>query len=209
MTGYLKVAALTVAAAATAVGVGVASGERGAANNEPFTLAVQSAIPTDVVRESVSRFSALQENTMPVSVPAEVGERAQSMLPGERLTIHQVATRPDFSYYILESPGQLCELETSATGGGGGGCFVDPAALAAGDVGPAVSHVEGGFRITALVPDRTSNPTLQWADGRHEALQISSNLLSTFVKELPTSISWDAPDGDRNSFPIASIMDVK
>ena len=209
MTGYRKVAALILAAAAAAAGVGVASGERGAADRKPFKLAVTPAVANDVVRESASRFSALRENTMPLGVPPEVGERARAMLPGEQFTIHPVAARPEFSYYILESSGQLCELYVTATGGGGGGCFFDPAALAAGDVGPGIAHVEGGFRITAFIPDRTSNPILQWADGRQTAVQISNNLLSTFVKELPTSISWDAPDGAQKSFPVASVMEVK
>jgi hypothetical protein len=194
-------AAAATATAIAAAGGAIAYGAVASKSGEPtHSAAVSPPIPDALVAQAVSRFSALGAPS--AAVPAQVREVARTMLPGAAATVHRLSASSDFAYYVVRSHGQLCDVIELGARPSGSGCFRDPAALAAGDVGPTVTKIADGFRITALVPDGTSSVALRWRSGPDQPIEIVNNVVAVAVEQLPEAIEWTTPSGARRSFSI-------
>jgi hypothetical protein len=99
--------------------------------------------------------------------------------------------RPGYEFHVLETPDELCTYEVADGFGAGAGCG-PPEGYARG----GLSYTVGGpYRVTAFLPDGSSDVTLTHADGSTSQLNLRRNHATEVFDELPERATYTLPDG--------------
>jgi hypothetical protein len=187
-----RLLAALAALALVAAGCGTAD-ERGERGDRGQTLSPGNAA-VDRARE---RYSALraQNGESPSTLPSEDRKHARTTVMGKPFAVHPVVRRPGYEFHVLETTDELCTYEIDG-GGAGAGC------------GPPDGFVQGGlsysvggppYRITAFLPDGSSDVTLTHADGSTSQLDLRNNHATKVFDELPERATYTLPDGTEKS----------
>lgn len=104
--------------------------------------------------------------------------------------------------YVLAGEGFLCLVrEGVPEEGGSAGCTNDPAGAASGRR-PIISVdavEEGGaaWRVTALLPDGSSEGAIELHNGARREVALVNNVLTARTDGAPAALRWTTPRGDR------------
>jgi hypothetical protein len=178
-----RLAALAALALVAGCGQGGAQSDHG---DRGLTLSPGDS-SVDRARE---RFSSLRGNGESPSTLGNRGrDQAASITSGKPFSVHPVVRRPGYDFYVLETSDELCTYEVRESAGTLGGCGA-PEAFARG----GLSYTIGG-RVTAFLPDGSSDVTLTHADGSTSQLHVRNNHATKVFDQLPERASWTRPDG--------------
>jgi len=177
------------ALALVAAGCGTAD-ERGDRGDRGQTLSPGNAA-VDRARE---RYSALrgQNGESPSTLPSEDRKHARTTVQGKPFVVHPVVRRPGYEFHVLETPDELCTYQIDDGAGAQAGCG-PPEGFGQG----GLSYSVGGrpYRITAFLPDGSSDVTLTHADGSTSQLNLRRNHATEVFDELPERATYTLPDG--------------
>jgi hypothetical protein len=153
------------------------------------------------VNSARERFSALRAKGEPPSVLSDLASRnASTLVRGKPFSVHVIARRPGYEFYVLETADGLCTYEVREGSGAGAGCTADMESFSRG----GLSYTLGGpYRITALLPDGATDVTLTYADGSTERLGVRRNHGTKVLEALPARATWTLPDGTVESDALA------
>jgi hypothetical protein len=138
------------------------------------------------------RYAALRGNgESPSTLSERDRKHARTTVRGKPFAVHPVVRRPGYEFHVLETPDELCTYEVADGFGAGAGCGPPD-----GFVKGGLSYTVGGpYRVTALLPDGSSDVTLTHADGSTSQLGVRRNHGTKVFDELPVRASWTRPDG--------------
>ena len=138
------------------------------------------------------RYSALRGNgESPSTLSDRDRKQATQTARGKPFSVHPVVRRPGYEFHVLETPDELCTYEVADGFGAGAGCGPPDAFVQGG-----LSYTIGGpYRVTAFLPDGSSDVTLTHADGSTSQLGVRGNHGMKVFDELPERASWTRPDG--------------
>ena len=90
-------------------------------------------------------------------------------------------------------------------GHGSTSCASATTALDQIDLGTGVTFVDGGYFVTAVVPDGTGPVRLEQRSGRTTTLRVTNNTAAISIVEPPARLSWTDSAGEAHSY---TYMDV-
>jgi hypothetical protein len=116
----------------------------------------------------------------------------------------RAATFPDGTMaFVLSNATSICFGSLDQSGRGGGGCTTTQQELdklATGHLGGSITKAPHGYRVTAFVPDGTTNARLTVGHTTRR-LPIVDNIVSATASRRPRSLTWTAPDGTATGSP--------
>lgn len=203
-------ALLTVAAVGVSVAVAADNGPP-SSQDTPVPARGSSETPQEARRNASARVSAEPSvaaaaerfrslragRTAASEIDAAALTQANTIARGRPFAAYRVANRPGFEFYVLKTADGLCIYQRDSAGSGGG-CTPDMAGFLRGGMNYAQDGA-GRYRITAFMPDGTTDVVLKYAGEPSEALELSNNLATVTVKQLPEKAEWTLPDGSIES----------
>lgn len=171
-------------------------------NSDSFQEAMRNASARVSAQPSVAAaaesFRSLRAGRTPASeISTAALAQANTIARGRPFAAYRVANRSGFEFYVLKTADGLCIYQRDSAGAGGG-CTEDMAGFLRGGMNYAQDSA-GRYRITAFMPDGTTNVVLKHADGTSETLELSGNLATVTVKQLPERAEWTLAGGSVES----------
>jgi hypothetical protein len=193
-----RLLAALAALALVAAGCGRYEGGDHQTDRRARTLSAPGDFSVDRARE---RYSALRgSGASPSTLSARDRKQASRTTRGKPFSVYPVAQRPGYDFYVLETSDELCTYEAAEGSGAAGGCG-PPDGFAEG----GLSYTIGGppYRVTAFLPDGSSDVTLTHADGSTSQLGVRRNHGTRVFDELPKRATYTLPDGTEKSMPLS------